>query len=64
MAVIDEPWYNNSIQFPRLIDEIQAVGLTEDQWDALLESMDLESDELAELFERAQSIWDSIKAAT
>lgn len=37
-------WADNSIQFPRLLAEIIGVGLSESQWDALLDSMDLESD--------------------
>lgn len=57
-------WLNDHIQFPRLIAEIEAVGLTPIQWLALRESMDLQSEELAELFERAQKKWDGIKAQT
>jgi hypothetical protein len=56
-------WKNSSIQFPRLLAEIMAVGLTEAQWDGLLESMDLESDRLSELFERAQKLFEVQKAA-
>lgn len=54
-------WQYNHIQFPRLLSEIIGVGLSEEQWDDILENMDLESDELSELFDRAQSEWESIK---
>jgi hypothetical protein len=55
-------WQYNHIQFPRLLAEIMASGcLTEEAWDTLMESMDLESDELSELFDRAQEEWESIK---
>ncbi len=56
-------WHDNSIQFPRLLAEIAAtVELTEDQWDDLLASMDLETDDLRELFDRAQEAWEGIVA--
>lgn len=55
-----ERWSKNSIQFPRLLSEIIAVGLTEEQWDGLLASMDLTSGELSELFDRAQNRWKQI----
>ena len=54
-------WNRNELQFPRLLAEIRAVGLAEHQWDGLLVSMDLESDELSELFERAEAEWEGIK---
>jgi len=55
-------WQYNHIQFPRLLSEIIASGcLTEEVCDTLLESMDLESDELSELFNRAQEEWKGIK---
>lgn len=57
-------WQDNSIQFPRLLAEIIAVGLSEEQWDGLLDAMDLESDDLSELFDRAQEEWERIKEQT
>lgn len=59
MPQTNPPWENDSIQFPRLISEIISVGLTESQWDDLLLSMDLESSDLSELFDRAQAAWDA-----
>jgi hypothetical protein len=59
-------WENNSIQFPRLIAEMEAAGFFEqsENLNALLESMDLEMDDLAELIERASTVWDSIVEGT
>lgn len=54
-------WQYNHIQFPRLLAEIAAIDIGEECWDELLENMDLESDELAELFDRAQEEWEAIK---
>jgi hypothetical protein len=50
-------WEDDTIQFPRLITEIEA---TQDlDYDALCDSMDLEREELFSLFERAQSSFDA-----
>lgn len=58
-----DKWENPLIQFARLIDELQASGaLTESIWDQMLVSMDLNSDQLSELFDRAQAIWDEAKS--
>lgn len=59
-----ENWQRDDYQFPRLISEIMAQGMTESQWDGLLEAMDLESDDLSELFDRAQQAWERIKNVT
>lgn len=61
MTTPDERWADNSIQFPRLLAEIMGVGLEGHQWDGLLETMDLTSDQLSELFDRAQIIWERQK---
>lgn len=59
-----ERWHDNSVQFPRLLAEIVAnVNLTVAQHNELCASMDLESEELDELFERAQVAWEEIKEA-
>lgn len=47
-------WENNKIQFPRLLAEINAVGLFKKQIEGLCDSMDLTKDEIQELFERAE----------
>lgn len=54
-------WGQDSIQFARLVAEINATGLTRNQWKSLLESMDLNDDELDELFDRADRAWHQIK---
>ena len=53
-------WKDNSIQFPRLLAEINA---TQDSLDmeALCESMDLEQEQIDELFERATVDFEKIK---
>jgi hypothetical protein len=64
-ATPEERWKDNSIQFPRLLAEIMATcELTETMWASLCESMDITSDELSELFDRAQDEWERIKAIT
>ena len=56
-------WLDSSIQFPRLIAEINAtVELTKHQKEELCESMSIDSDELDELFERANNVWELEKA--
>jgi hypothetical protein len=57
-----ELWENDTIQFPRLIAEIDAIGLTDGQIEGLCESMDLEREELFSLLARAQHNWENIKA--
>lgn len=58
-------WENNSIQFPRLIAELEAAGaIHSGVIDALCESMDLAPNNIAELIDRAQAEWDNIKAKT
>jgi ElaB/YqjD/DUF883 family membrane-anchored ribosome-binding protein len=54
-------WKNNKIQFPRLLSEIRAIGLTAEQYSFLEESTDLSVAEIDELFERAEEEFDKIK---
>lgn len=54
-------WADNRIQFPRLLAEIRAVGLTPAQYHELNQSMDLAPEEIDELLERAESEWQEIK---
>lgn len=55
-------WADDRIQFPRLLAEIAAAGLTPEQDTALSESMGLGLDNIAELFGRADARWEAIKA--
>ena len=61
-------WEDDSIQFPRLIAEMEAAGvfseIKEETWDLLLESTDLSIDDIFEVVERAQSQWDKIVSQT
>jgi hypothetical protein len=61
-------WDRNDIQFPRLLAELAAAGLLSgdynDLLDAVASSMDLEPQEITELFDRAQDVWDRIVADT
>lgn len=55
-------WDDNSIQFPRLISEMNAiVDWDGDNWNDLLGSMDLTEVELNDLFDRAENRWEKIK---
>ncbi len=54
------PWDNNLIQFARLICEVNATQPTLD-CAALCSEMDLEQDEVNELFERAHEVWETYK---
>lgn len=59
----DERWRSDGIQFPRLLAEIHACGLREDQYEAIAESMDLTVEQIDELLDRATEAFDRMKAA-
>ena len=54
-------WEKNKVQFPRLLAEIRAVGLTQKQYADLCSSMNLEKDDVDALFERAEQEWELVK---
>ncbi len=54
-------WDDDRVQFPRLLAELRAVGLTQDQYAGLCESMDLGVAEIHGLLERAETAWSRIK---
>lgn len=54
-------WFLDCVQFPRLLSEICAVGLTDAQRSELCSSMDLRPEELDELFDRALETWECLK---
>jgi len=54
-------WENNRVQFIRLISEINAIGLSPEQYQELSESMDLEIEFIDELFDRAEVEWQEHK---
>ena len=57
-------WTDKTIQYPRLLAEIRAIGLTKEQYEFLNESMDLSQDEIDEVLEWAESDWQVIKDNT
>ena len=54
-------WLQNDVQFPRLLAEINAVGLTDSQVMALGHSMDLDSEQIGELLGRAEKSFEPWK---
>jgi len=61
-ALAASKWEDNSIQFPRLIEEAQAAGaFTKEVINDMAESMDLQTHEVHELLERARVKWEKIK---
>lgn len=58
-------WKNDDIQFPRLLSEMYAtLELCDEQWEDLCTSMDLSREQILEVFERADAVWQSIKERT
>jgi hypothetical protein len=53
-------WYNNEIQFARLLCELVAVCDDMHLRDCC-ESMDLTQDQLQELYDRANDVWEKSK---
>lgn len=53
-------WKSDEIQFPRLLAELRAVGLTDGMYEELCASMDIEKDDLDELLERAETAWQKV----
>lgn len=63
-VVTTDTWDRDDIQFPRLLAEIHAMGLTDDQFATLAAEMDTSIEDLGDVFWRATNQWDEIKAAT
>lgn len=57
-------WNNDNIQFPRLLAELRAIGLTPEQYEFLNESMDVDREQVDEILERSEVVWQEIKDAT
>lgn len=57
-------WDIDSIQFPRLLAEIRAIGLTREQYHLLSEAMDLAVDDIDDVLERAETTWVLLKERT
>jgi len=58
----DKKWADNTLQFARLIAELEAVGaITLSVMQDLCTSMDLETNQVNELIDRAQKYWEEQK---
>ena len=55
------PWERDDIQFPRLLAEMYGIKFTSEQERHLCESMDLDWNEICEVMERADEVWEKIK---
>ena len=54
-------WNNDLYQFARLICEINATQDNLD-WDALVREMDMDDDDLKEVFDQAHEVWETYKS--
>ena len=59
-----ERWESDELQFPRLLAEIKAVGLTPDQVNSLCDSMDLTPHDIHDLLYRAEMMFERLKEAS
>jgi len=55
-------WDKDSVQFPRLLAEIHAMGLGVAEVSHLCREMDITQEQLEELFYRAEKQWEKIKS--
>ena len=61
----NHPWFNDKLQFARLIAECMAQGVfTIDVVNKLTRAMDLDPGSIFELVDRAQELWDKNKSYT
>lgn len=56
-----DQWANDSVQFVRLLAEINACGLHEDQVAAIADSMEVDEGDIHLLLDRAERQWTKIK---
>ncbi len=54
-------WENNLLQFARILSELRGIGIGETLWDELMAQTGLDSEDLDDLFERAQFVWEQAK---
>jgi len=63
MQIVHDNWSDNNIQFPRLLAEISAnIDISDKDWNSLCQNMDLESEDINEIFDRASAEWEKIKS--
>jgi hypothetical protein len=56
-------WNSDEVQFPRLICEISSnCQISPNDWNSMLDSMDLDDDAITQLFDRADVVWEKVKA--
>jgi hypothetical protein len=55
------PWHDDSLQFPRLLSKILAIGLPDETMAQLCASMDLKRSEILEILVRADREFEEIK---
>ena len=57
-------WERDSVQFPRLLAEIWAIGVEHNSllMEELCKAMDLSPQEVDSIFQRADARWEEIKA--
>jgi hypothetical protein len=60
----DVNWQNDAIQFPRLLAELRAIGLTDYEYRELAVTMDVTREQIDQVLERAETAWQTIKART
>lgn len=60
-ATMPPMWDVNAVQFARLLDEINAVGLNNPQLGQIGQSMNLGAKEIQNLLDRATKVWDEWK---
>lgn len=51
-----DTWRNSLLQFSALLSKIDDIGLSGDQWDCLIDKMDLDNKDLVHLFNRAERL--------
>lgn len=56
-------WECDEVQFPRLLSEIRAAGLTSAQYEDPCKSMGLERRDIDELLLRAEAAWEKKKSS-
>ena len=54
-------WSNNTVQFIRLLAEIKMAGIGNVTLQLIKKSMNLDTDQICELLDRAEEHWDTIK---
>jgi hypothetical protein len=57
---LNQYWDDDNVQFPRLLVEINAVGLTEEQYSDLCKSMQCSKEEIVSLLNRAEKTFEAL----